>query len=780
MPELNKHIPELSSIIEQVSSFKKNSDIEKISYKPLFFRLGKEADSIEFQKYLLETIFVSNEIYDQLKELVKINNPTRNLSDHDYEELINNHLDGCDIFEYGVWVYYPWSRRMVHTLDEQEFIDVRTSRNQYKITIEERDLLARKKVGVIGLSVGQSVSVTMAMERTCGELRLADFDVLELTNYNRIRTGLHNLGLKKVVTVAREIAEIDPYLKTVCFLDGINEENIDDFLAGDGKLDVLIDECDGLDIKILCRQRAKAMQIPVLMEASDRATVDVERFDLEPDRPILHGYVDHLDISKVKGLRTNEEKIPYLLPIAGVETLSKRAKASMFEVGQTITTWPQLASAVTLGGGIVTDVCRRILLDEFHESGRYFIDLDELIADKKKEEVSSHFNPPALQAVQIIDLIGQYATTLEPGIALGKEQLDVLIGSAVLAPSGGNAQPWKWHWHSGALYLFRETGAETRLVDYNSTASYIALGAASENLVLQAHEMGYEVVIKKFPLGEPGLLVAVFTFHEKAGDVADAEPHMVNELVAAIPLRVANRMLKITGQVPETALDTIRETVLTVPGAKLTLLTEEGPLQSIAEIIGKADRIRVMHEGGHQDFMEEMVWTEEQAKRTGKGIEIDSLDLTASERVGLRLATDWDAVEYLNKWGKGHVLERTSRKSAKAASAIGLITVDGYSMQRFYEGGRAVERAWLRAMELGLAFQPLSISTFLFNRLLHEGKQAFSEKTLNELYEMRKEFVTLFDVSGDDAEILLFRLFITDVKPKPSFRLPIDQVLSFS
>jgi hypothetical protein len=84
--------------------------------------------------------------------------------------------------------------------------------------------------------------------------------------------------------------------------------------------------------------------------------------------------VDHLDLSKLKGLKTSEEKLPYMLPIAGVETLSTRMKASAIEIGQTINTWPQLASAVTLGGGITADISRRILLDQYRSSGRYFVD----------------------------------------------------------------------------------------------------------------------------------------------------------------------------------------------------------------------------------------------------------------------------------------------------------------------------------------------------------------------------------------------------------------------
>jgi len=51
------------------------------------------------------------------------------------------------------------------------------------------------------------------------ELRLADFDTAELSNLNRIRTGSHNLGLNKTVIAAREIVEIDPFIKVKIFIE---------------------------------------------------------------------------------------------------------------------------------------------------------------------------------------------------------------------------------------------------------------------------------------------------------------------------------------------------------------------------------------------------------------------------------------------------------------------------------------------------------------------------------------------------------------------------------
>lgn len=363
-----------------------NKATEKI-HKPVFFQLSNASDKKKLSKLLDETtdLSVFDEILGQVEEFVKTQNPKIIFSKIELTETAKKHIGSIPYEEYGVWVYYPWSKKLVHILDEKEFVTVRTNRNQYKITPEEGILLSKKIIGIIGLSVGQSIALTIAMERTCGELRIADYDILELSNLNRIRTGISNLGIAKTVAVAREIVEIDPFFKVTCFHDGITEENIDGFFTKDGKLDVLVDECDGLSIKILCRQKAKEYGIPVVMDTSDRGMIDVERFDLEPNRAIFHGLIDHLDISKVKEAKTNEEKIPYILSIVGINTISHRLRKSMVEVGKTISTWPQLASSVVLGGGLGADVCRRILLDEYHDSGRYFVDAEELICDKKSK-----------------------------------------------------------------------------------------------------------------------------------------------------------------------------------------------------------------------------------------------------------------------------------------------------------------------------------------------------------------------------------------------------------
>ena len=81
-------------------------------------------------------------------------------------------------------------------------------------------------MAVAGLSVGRAVVSTMAHEGIGGELRIADFDVLDLSNLNRLSGGVADVGVNKVVLAAREVAELDPYIRVVAFPGGVEETTI--------------------------------------------------------------------------------------------------------------------------------------------------------------------------------------------------------------------------------------------------------------------------------------------------------------------------------------------------------------------------------------------------------------------------------------------------------------------------------------------------------------------------------------------------------------------------
>lgn len=272
--------------------------------KPQFFNL-RIPDGRAALELLLERTppqFVHDEIEDQLGEYLEALDCKRKLRGTDRIERIRDYLNGESLETYGTWVYYPWSSRLVHTLPQEAYRMVRTARNRYKITQPEQDLLYSKRVGIIGLSVGNSAAITFALEGIGGSFKVADFDHLSLSNMNRLRSGVQDIGVKKTALASREMYEIDPYLHVECFPHGITDDTMHDFLLGGGKLDLLIEECDDLYIKIVIRERCRELGIPVIMDTSDRGLLDVERFDREPGRPIMHGLIGDVKADSLRGL----------------------------------------------------------------------------------------------------------------------------------------------------------------------------------------------------------------------------------------------------------------------------------------------------------------------------------------------------------------------------------------------------------------------------------------------------------------------------------------------
>jgi molybdopterin/thiamine biosynthesis adenylyltransferase len=346
----------------------------------MFYRLGQAQDKQAFLQLISEQngIQIIDEIDLQLRDLVKLENPTKSLSDVEYAELIQTKLGTRSKEDFGVWVYYPWRNQVIHLLDEEDFVRVRTIRNAYKITPEEQALLRGKKIGVVGLSVGQSVALALAMERIGGEIRIADFDRLELSNMNRIRTAVGNLGVMKGDLVRREIAEIDPFIRVVFYDQGLTNENALDFLTKGGQLDAVVEECDSADVKLMVRKECARLGIPVVMETSDRGVLDIERYDLDKDYPMLHGLISK-EYIEMESLNP-EQKRAVMFQCIDVQKASERGRLSLGEIGKTITTWPQLATDVILGGAVAAMAVRMILLNNGIKSSRTYVDVPSIIS----------------------------------------------------------------------------------------------------------------------------------------------------------------------------------------------------------------------------------------------------------------------------------------------------------------------------------------------------------------------------------------------------------------
>ncbi|MEV5607535.1 ThiF family adenylyltransferase [Streptomyces sp. NPDC052225] len=349
--------------------------------RPVLLCLSDPSDLARFDDLIASGAVreTHDRIDDQLVELVRCLNPGDALDGARLDAAVDAVCAGVERRRYGTWVWYPWSRRLVHVLPRAEFRRVRTDRNRDKISDTEQRRLLGRRIGVVGLSVGNSAALTCAMEGVAGSFRLADFDRLGLSNLNRLRAGVHDLGVPKTVLCARQMYEIDPYLDIEVWHQGLDEDTVEEFF-GDAEhpLDLLVEECDTPWVKAAVREHARARRVPVLMDANDRGLLDVERFDEEPDRPLFHGRGGDVTAREIRALAP-DAALAFLLRVCDESRLSPAMTDALGRIGRTLSSWPQLASGVMLGGALVTDTARRILLGRPVASGRYYVDLDELV-----------------------------------------------------------------------------------------------------------------------------------------------------------------------------------------------------------------------------------------------------------------------------------------------------------------------------------------------------------------------------------------------------------------
>ena len=773
------------SLADDLEKLAEEERLRQDEVAPRFFAFANEKDRAALEALVggKTPPTVHDTIAAQLAELVETRAPAEKLT-ADEIRTRSLALAGGDLRAYGSWVHFPWSRRIVHVLPEREYEELRTSRNRNKITRAEQDKLRGLRVGIAGLSVGQSTAIMLALEGVGGHFRIADFDVLSLSNMNRLRAGAHEIGVKKTSLVAREIYEINPYAKIEIFDRGITDESLPLFFGEKEPLDLLFEECDDLKMKVRLRIEARKRKIPVLMETSDRGLFDVERFDLEPARAPFHGLVGELDPEKLSGM-TTYEKVPIVLAIIGAKTMSKRMAASLVDIDATLKTWPQLASAVALGGAINTDAARRVALGTFRTSGRFFVDIEGTVNDAAESAApsaaSDTIHAPPLdeddRPTPVVTLPHVHAAR-SPASKIPRATIERLVTLAALAPSGGNCQPWRFRLENDVLHCIHDLVRSKTFLDFENRATYAAFGALSENLRLGASSLGLGVDLTRFPKASDPFLICDARLGGAPSELGDED----RILLSQIETRVTNRKLAKRTTLPEPDASVLRD-IAKRAGATLTLVTDGALLDRLGDVLGMGERLRLMNETMHHEMMGELRWSKEETQRKRDGLDLATLELTPTDEAGMRLIADWSVMEMVRRIDGGHGLASSTKKSIASACAIGLIAVprDAGSNVRdvYFSGGIALERVWLMATAKGYAVQPMTALPYLFARLEDGRAEGLDERERRELAELRARYRALFgiDASSRDAEVMLFRLAVASAPSARSLRRTVEEIL---
>lgn len=329
--------------------------------KPVFIKNDKEIQ--ELLKKNPHIIYV-DAFSHQIKELFFIKNHKFIGEDKDkvYKDkaFLKFELENSKKY---VHVYYPWNYTLVKTVIKNNYLTLKTNRNQDLITIEHQAELSNMRIGVFGMSVGSNIAFVLTQAGISNSITIADFDNIDTTNLNRILAGVHQIGLNKTVVASRRIYEDNPFAKVTLMKKGVNSKNLE-ILLKNKKLDCIIEEIDNLSMKIEIRILANKYKIPVVMitDNGDGVVLHVERYDLGYNKIFNKELSYWTKFSEHKLSREDMGRIIMQDIVGGLDKVDPNMLLSVKKViNKELVSWPQLGSAAILGGVVATYAIKEIL-----------------------------------------------------------------------------------------------------------------------------------------------------------------------------------------------------------------------------------------------------------------------------------------------------------------------------------------------------------------------------------------------------------------------------------
>lgn len=166
------------------------------------------------------------------------------------------------------------------------------------------------------------------------------------------------------------------------------------------------------------------------------------------------------------------------------------------------------------------------------------------------------------------------------------DKLKFMLGYAILAPSGHNAQPWLFRLRGDHVDVCADRTRALPVVDPHDRELTLSCGAALFNLRVAARHFGYRVTVELLPDPDHHDLLARAAVGEHK-----ASNHEENTLFAAITKRRTNRMPFERTNVDRKVLERL-EGAANAEGAWLHIVKDRHDRHTVADLIADGDRMQ--------------------------------------------------------------------------------------------------------------------------------------------------------------------------------------------
>ncbi len=286
------------------------------------------------------------------------------------------------------------------------------------------------------------------------------------------------------------------------------------------------------------------------------------------------------------------------------------------------------------------------------------------------------------------------------------ETLRRILEAAIKAPSGENAQPWRFKVYEEKMEI------EVHIIDephdpysWGHRASYVAAGAAVENIVLAASSEGLLAGVSYFPEATDELYVARITLNQ--GGHPDT-------LAKYIDRRVTNRKQY---EKRELSAEVISKIQNSVPQelAGVQLIIDAAARARVTAAACTNEKIMLANRAVHNYFFSHINWTKEDDDAKRVGFFIKTLELPPPAVIGFKLMRTWSRASWMNTYFKMNEIVAKQNAAMYALSPlVGAIASIDESPLSAVKAGRALQRLWLTVTAEGLSLQPMAGLPYLY------------------------------------------------------------------
>lgn len=609
---------------------------------------------------------------------------------------------------------------------EKAYREEAFSRNIGLFSPGEQERLAKARIAIPGMGGVGGVHLINLVRTGIGRFNLADFDQYEPVNVNRqYGARVPSFGRPKLEVMIDEAHSINPFLDITPYPSGLTADNMEAFLTG---VDVVLDGLDffQFEIRRSLFNMARSMGVPVITAGPLGYSSALLVFT-----PHGMGFDDYFDVG---GELPEEQKyLRFAMGLAPRPTHIGYMDLSRVDLkggkGPSLNIACQLCSSLA-----ATEAVRIILGKPGLKPAPCFLQFDPFRQALRKGRLSRGnrtFSQRAklwyVQNVLIkatdtarVRIPDQPVVSVSHFDSLPRDVGTYLLQAAIQAPSGDNAQPWRFRLTGNDIHVFLNPETDRSFFNVRQIASIIACGAALENIRIAAASMGLYASTQILPDAAQENLMG--TARIQPGDQAP-EP-----LARHIWTRCTNRRPYEKRPLPDWVQADLKTRIADIPEARLHLLTGRAQLRKLAKVIYLADRIRTEHQGLHEHFTSMIRFNDQEARQRRDGLPLKNLEAGLPGEAFLRLTKPWPAMRVANAVGLGRLVALHSAQGILASGAAGMVVVDGLEAGDFLRGGQALQRIWLALEHHGLQMQPMTALTLFRLRWMWEGPTSFSER----------------------------------------------------